>query len=348
VPDDPLASSRPSARASGSEGDGITWAAFLALATIWGSSFMFIRVGLDEGVQVVTLVSVRTLSGALFLGVAILAVRGGLPGTREAWRHVIVLACLQIVFPFLLIAWGQQHIPTGIAAVLNALVPLYAVILASLVLLDEPITLNRLVGVLVGFGGVVLMALPSVTDAGDEGMLAILGMGAMALASLWYALAAVYARHRVTGRPLIRGRDGTMRAITALEISFAQIAIGTIVLTVLAIAFERPAGGLYALPPSPEAWFAVLWLGILSTGVGYVLFYRIIGAWGATRTTLVTYVLPIVAIVLGFVFLGERLVPLELAGSAFVLVGVVLVNASIGRRVLFARRASVDGPADVV
>ena len=348
MPDDLRNEPRPSSRASASPRDAATWVAFLALAAIWGSSFMFTRIALDEGVPLYTLVSVRTLTATLFLGVILLLVRGGLPGTLEAWKRIIVLAFLQIAFPFTLIAWGQQYIPTGIAGVLNALVPLYAVVLASLVLLDEPITLNRLVGVLVGFGGVVLMALPSVSrSAGaDDGMQAVMGMAAVALASLWYALAAVYARHRVTGRPLVRGRDGEMRAITSIEIAFAQVLVGAILLTTAAVILERPASGLVTLPPSLDAWFAILWLGILGTGVGYVLFYRIISAWGATRTTLVTYVLPLVAIVLGFVFLGERLVPLELAGAAFVLFGIVLVNASVGRRVLFARRASVGPPAD--
>ena len=348
MPDDPRSEPRPPPRAPAPSGDAVTWAAFLALAAIWGSSFMFIRIALDEGVPLYTLVSVRTLTATLFLGIVLVLVRGGLPGTLEAWKRVLVLAFLQIVFPFTLIAWGQQYIPSGIAGVLNALVPLYAVVLASLVLVDEPITLNRLVGVLVGFGGVVLMGLPSVTrsDGAYDGMQAILGMAAIAIASLWYALAAVYARHRVTGRPLVRGRDGEMRAITSIEIAFAQVLVGAILLTILAVVLERPARGIVTLPPSLDAWFALLWLGILGTGVGYVLFYRIISAWGATRTTLVTYVLPVVAIALGFIFLGERLVPLELAGSALVILGVVLVNASVGRRVLFARRASAGSPAD--
>ena len=325
-----------------------TWAAFLSLAAIWGSSFLFIRIGLDEGVPLYTLVSMRTLTGALFLGVVLVLVRGGLPATLKAWRPIAVLALLQIAFPFTLITWGQQHIPTGMAGVLNALVPLYTVILASVVLHDEPITANRLVGVLVGFGGVVLMGIPSATSpaAGAGGLMAILGMAAIALASLWYALAAVYARHRVSGRPLVRGRDGHLRPITSLEIAFAQILIGAVLMTTMAVVLERPSGGVYAAPPSLEAWFALLWLGILGTGVGYVLFYRIIGAWGATRATLVTYVLPIVAIGLGFVFLGERLVPLELAGAALVLIGVVLANASAGRRALLARRTSADRPLD--
>jgi drug/metabolite transporter (DMT)-like permease len=144
----------------------------------------------------------------------------------------------------------------------------------------------------------------------------------------------------------VRDRDGALRPITSLEIAFAQILLGAIIMTAIAVVLDRPDGGLYAFPTTGSGWFATLWLGILGTGVGYVLFYRLIGAWGATRTTLVTYVLPVLAIVLGFVFLGERLTTVELAGAALVLLGVVLVNASVGRRVLFARRPAVDGPLD--
>src|ERR1044072_4577073 len=137
LPDDPRADASPSPRPTPSSRDArevVTWAAFFGLASIWGSSFLFIHVALDEGVPVFTLVSVRTLAGAVFLGIVLLAVRGGLPATREAWRRCVTLAFIQIVIPFLLIAWGQQFIATGIAGVLNALTPLFAVILASLVL----------------------------------------------------------------------------------------------------------------------------------------------------------------------------------------------------------------------
>jgi drug/metabolite transporter (DMT)-like permease len=347
VPDDPLDQAAPSARVPATR-DAVTWAAFLSLAAIWGSSFLFIHLALEEGVLVFTLTSVRTLAGALFLGLALVVTRGRLPATKEAWRTIVGLGAIQIVFPFLCLAWGQQYIPTGMGAVLNALVPLFAVVLASLVLLDEPITVNRLVGVLVGFGGVVVLSIPSLAriDTGDDSLQALLGIVAMAFASFWYALAAVYARHRVTGRRFVKDRDGSFRAMSSLELAFAQILVGSIMLTTLALVFERPPGGLYHLPPTATAWFALIWLGVLGTGVAYVLFYRIMSAWGATRTTLVTYMLPIVAIVLGFVFLGERLSPIELGGAALVLAGIVLVNASVGRRVLFARGRSVDRPLD--
>jgi drug/metabolite transporter (DMT)-like permease len=119
-------------------------------------------------------------------------------------------------------------------------------------------------------------------------------------------------------------------------------------ITVLALLVERPEGGLLAIPDSALGWVAMMWLGALGTGVAYLLFFRIIARWGATRTTLVTYVIPLVAIVLGFVVLGERLRLIELVGAALIIAGVVLVNANVGQRPLFgrARAAEVEVSSD--
>jgi drug/metabolite transporter (DMT)-like permease len=117
-------------------------------------------------------------------------------------------------------------------------------------------------------------------------------------------------------------------------------------ITVLALIFERPEGGLLTIPEEAIGWVALIWLGALGTGVAYLLFFRIIERWGATRTTLVTYVIPVVAIVLGFVFLGERLRPLELVGAALIIAGVILVNAKVGQKPLFGRaREEADAAA---
>ncbi|CAN5584206.1 DMT family transporter [soil metagenome] len=330
-----------SSSAASARGDGLTLGFFALLSAIWGSSYLLIRIGLDEGVPPYTLVSLRALTGVLFLAVVVRAAGGRLPRTAEAWKRFSVLGLTQIAIPFVLIAWGQQHIASGMAGVRSALTPFFAVLVASLVLHDEPVTLARLVGILVGFGGVVMLALPGLARVagGADEALAVVGMAAVVVASLSYAVAAVYTRHRVQGRALIRGADGVPRAPTSIEIAFGQLLVGSVVATSLAVLFERPDGGLIALPSSGVAWIALLYLGILGTGVAYVLFFRVISAWGATRATLVTYVLPVVAIALGFVVLGERLLPLELAGAALIIAGVVLVNARIGQRVIFGRPA---------
>lgn len=311
-----------------------TWVLFLLLSSIWGSSFLFIKIGLEEGVPPYTVVSLRAILGGLFLAGVMWLRSGRLPRTRTAWWRMSVVAITNIAIPFTLITWGELHIASGMAGILNALVPLFAVVLSAFVLRDDPATPNRVAGLLIGFGGVVLLALPSLSAAGGspEGELGLLGMLAVAGASLSYAVGAVYARHRLTGRPIMTNADGTARPPTALEISFGQVLVAGILITTLAVAFERPADGVYAVPTSAEAWFALLWLGVLGTGLAHILFFRIIGAWGATRATLVTYVMPPIAIVLGFVVLGERLRPIELVGTGLIIGGIVLVNLQVGRR----------------
>ncbi|HSM33123.1 MAG TPA: DMT family transporter [Anaerolineae bacterium] len=330
-----------------SSNDAQTWVMFLFLAAIWGSSFLFIKVGLDEGVAPMTIVSLRTFFASLLLGGVLLARGGRLPLQWDVWKRMVFLGVSNIVVPFALIAWGQQYIPSGLASILNAMVPLFTAVLAAVALADEHITVARLAGLGIGFGGVVLLALPSLelAQADADAALAVAGMVAVVLAAIFYAIASVYTRRRLTGHAIIRRPDGSARAPSPAEISFGSAFSAFVIITVMAVLFERPEGGLYAIPASSLAWLAMIWLGALGTGVAYLLFFRLIERWGATRTTLVTYVIPVLAIALGFAVLGERLRPLELAGAVLILGGVVLVNANVGQRPLF-RRAKAGVSAD--
>ncbi len=323
-----------------SANDPQTWAMFLTLSVIWGSSFMWIRIGLEAGVGPMAIVSMRTLFAAMLL-VAVLAARHGrLPLRLSLWKRMFFLGATNIVVPFALIAWGQQYIPSGMASILNAMVPLFTIVFAALALADEHITVAKLGGLGVGFAGVVLLALPSLEAAGtsDDAALAVVGMLAVASAAVFYAIASVYTRRRISGMPIIEQSDGSFRAPLPVEISLGSTVAAFLMITAVALIFERPEGGLLAIPGSAVGWVAMIWLGALGTGVAYLIFFRIIERWGATRTTLVTYVIPVVAIVLGFLFLDERLRPRELLGAALIIGGVVLVNANVGQKPLFARR----------
>jgi drug/metabolite transporter (DMT)-like permease len=301
---------------------------FLSLAAVWGSSFLFIKLALEDGVPPFTIVLFRAALGALLLAALMLLGGGRLRLDLATWRRMAVLGLTNIVIPYALISWGQQYIPSGMASILNAMVPLFTFLLATVVLRVEDFTPARVGGLVLGFAGVVLLALPSLGSAMDDakGVIAVEGMLAVALAGVSYAVAAVYSRRRLTGQPLVRSADGSLRAPTAHEIALGSTLVGLVVVSALALVLERPAGGLIHLPATPAAWFGILWLGLLGTGLAYLLFFGILERWGATRTTLVTYVLPVVAITLGFVFLGERLRPIELVGGALVIGGVVLVN----------------------
>jgi drug/metabolite transporter (DMT)-like permease len=319
----------------------------VALSAIWGSSFMFIRIGLDEGVPPITVVALRALFGSLFLWVALRLVGGRLPRNREAWKRLTLLAITNAVVPFALIAWGQQVIPSGMASILNAMVPLFTVVLAAIVLHDESLTLGRLGGLAIGFAGVVVLALPSLGAALEDAgaVQSIVAMVAVAAATVSYAIAAVYTRHRVTGQPLVEEGDAGLRPPRPAEIAFGSTISALPIIGALALLMERPEVGIAALPDTGTGWFAVMWLGFLGTGCGYLLFFGIMERWGATRTTLVTYVLPVVAVALGFVVLNERLVPLELIGAVLIIAGVALVNGSIGQRPLL-RSARVSQGLD--
>jgi drug/metabolite transporter (DMT)-like permease len=326
-----------------------TWVMFLTLSVIWGSSFVWIRLGLEAGVAPLALVSARTLFAGLFLVLVLVARGGRLPLRWNLWKRMIFVGATNIVVPFTLIAWGQQYIPSGMASILNAMVPLFTVVFAALALADEHITPARLAGLGTGFAGVVVLALPSLEAAGadENAALALAGMLAVAGAAVSYGLSSVYTRRRVTGLPIIEQPDGTMRALMPVEISLGSTATAFVMITALALVFERPESGLLALPQSATGWLAVAWLGALGTGVAYLLFFPILERWGATRATLVTYVIPVVAIALGFIVLGERLRPIELAGAALVIGGIVLVNARRGQRPLFRRaRTAEDEAAD--
>jgi drug/metabolite transporter (DMT)-like permease len=340
----PASGAQPTITDSGS--DAQTWARFLLLATVWGSSFLWIKVGLEAGAAPLAIVSMRTLFGSLLL-IGVLLVRGGrLPLRWSLWKRMIFLGTTNIVIPFALIAWGEQYIPSGMASILNAMVPLFTIIFAALALADEHITAAKLGGLGIGFLGVILLALPSLEAAGkdQDAALAVAGMLAVAAATVSYGLASVYTRRRLTGMPIIEQSDGSFRAPLPVEISLGSTFAGFVLVTALALVFERPDGGLLSLPASALGWVGMVWLGVLGTGLAYLLFFRIIERWGATRTTLVTYVIPVVAIALGFVFLGERLRPLELAGAVLVITGVVLVNARFGQRPMVGRgRRTTEG-----
>jgi len=321
-------------------------ALFAALALVWGSSFLFIKIGLDEGLPPFALVSYRLWIATLFLAIVLRPSGGRLPGNRDGIRRLAILGVINVAVPFLLLTWGEQYTSSAIASIFNALVPLFTIVIAAMILHDEPITLNRLAGLLVGFAGAVLLASPNFGVGGSgDATLSLVGEAAIAGAALSYACGAVYSRHSITGRALILDPVRGPRTPSPVEIALPQVATAAVLTTLVSLVAEHPAGsGFVNAPSSAAAWFAVSWLGILGSGVAYMLYFRIIRAWGATRSTLVTYVMPIVGITLGVLVLSERLHPAEIAGTVLILFGLVLANSRVGQRRLFGR-AQAPGPA---
>ena len=288
------------------------WLIFGLLGLIWGSSYLFIKIGV-ESLGPFTLVSLRVLFAAAFLTLVVLATRQPLPREWRVLRHLLVLGLLSIFFPFSLITFGEIHVSSGAAAVLNATVPLFTILIAAVMLRDDPITMNRVIGLVIGFVGVGLLVAPSLggPEAGDD--LSLAGQIAITLSSVSYALGAVYARRFVQGLPPV-------------VIALGMVTVGFLVSAPLAFLLERP----FSSGIRPEALFGVAWLGILGSGVALLIFYRLIANWGPTRTHLVNYLIPPIGVALGVLVLGESLDPSLLLGTALIIGGVSLVNARQG------------------
>jgi drug/metabolite transporter (DMT)-like permease len=301
-------------------GERRVWAAFFALAIIWGSSFLFIKVALQT-LQPVTLVSFRLLFGWLGLLVILWLQRLPFPRDRTLWRHLLVMALINVAIPFNLITWaesGQNGIDSGVASVLNSTVPLFSVVISGFMLRAETVTVATIGGLLVGFGGVVLLVGP--TLGADSGSLA--PYIAMVLSAICYAASSAYARRYLRGR-------------APVVVSFGQLLLANIIVVVFALVLEDFQG-------QSMTWTtlgALLWLGLLGSCAAYVFYFLIIQQWGATRATLVTYLIPIVGVTAGFVLLDEALDWRLLVGGLLILAGVGVVNRwrSVSRVLITAR-----------
>lgn len=298
---------------SGTPGD---WVVFGLLGLFWGTSYLFIKIAV-ETLPTFTLIAGRLGIGTLVLAVALLLRRVRFPREPRVYLYLAVLSIFSISFPFSLITWGERSIDSALASILNATVPLFTIVLAALVLHDEPMTVNRLVGLGVGFVGIVVLTSGSLTGATDS---SILGELAMLGSSASYAVGNVFARRT------LRGQDPLIPAFFQVLFAFATTLL-------LALVFERPADVTLV----PEAAFSVVWLGIFGSGLAYLCFYHLLARWGSTRSSMVAYLLPIVGIVGGFLVLGETVDARLLAGTALVIGGIGLVNSRFGTRKLLGR-----------
>ena len=265
------------------------WGAFWLVGGVWGSSFLFIKIALED-LQPFTLVALRLGISTLGLGLILVLTRTSLPREPKIVMGLVLLGAFNPGIPFLLITWGQQFIDSSVAGILNATVPLFTMVIAHFALQDEPITRFRVFGLLVGFGGVILIfsdelpggALGTLGLFDDPGRLK--GQLAVLLAATCYAATAVLVRR-------------TMRHVAPLVLAAGTQTVAFAFVSVSAFLLESPM----ALVPriSSESWFALGWLGLLVTCLGGIVHFAIIHEWGATRATLVTYVIPVVAFGLG-------------------------------------------------
>jgi drug/metabolite transporter (DMT)-like permease len=305
------------------------WILLLVLGIMWGTSYAFIKLGV-ETLPTFTLIATRLAIGLGLLATVVLVAREPIPRNPRIYGHLAVMAAVNIVIPFSLITWAELSVDSAIAAILNGAVPLIVIVLAALTFHDEPITVNRLVGVVTGYVGVIVLIGPGIFTA-LSGASELTGEIALLGSTVAYAVGTVYSRKNIKGlRPMIPA---------VFQVGFAFLMV-----SVLALVFEDP----FAVAWNMDAVVAVLWLGLLGSGLAYLIIFRLLSRIGATATSQLAYLLPVVGIITGAVMFREQVDARVLGGTGLILAGVTLVNSKYGERRLWARRqapSEVEGPA---
>lgn len=288
------------------------WALLVLLSMLWGGSFFFNGVAL-KALPPLTVGWLRVGIAAGALLVAAQAFGQFPPLRRETLAAYAGMGLLNNVAPFSLILWAQTRLPSGVASILNATTPIFAVLVAHWLTRDEKLTRARAAGAVLGFAGVAaMMGGASAASFAHDG----LAMAACLLAAFSYAISGVF------------GRRFRTLGVAPLATAAGQLSASTLIFAPLALALDRP----WTLPaPSAQAMAAVVGLALISTALAYVIFFRIMARAGATNILLVTFLIPPSAIVLGVAFLGESLEPRHVAGMALIGLGLAAIDGRAWR-----------------
>ena len=283
----------------------MSWIVLLLLGAIWGASYLLIKIGGAE-IPPFTFVEGRMLIAALAL-FAVMAIRKErVPRTRREWLALVAMGIFNGVIPYTAITWGELHITSGLAAILTAAMPLFTVIIAHYWTHDERLTSVKIFGIAIGFLGVAVLFLP---DLRQGIQMEFWGELAIVVAAASYGLATVIAHKYVGG-------------ISPIVAPAIQLGSAAIWMLPLSLVFDNP----FALRPSVAAVGSLLILALLGTAFAYILYYWLVEHTGATRTSLVTYLIPITGIFWGASFLGEKIELESILGLVLIIVGIVFVN----------------------
>lgn len=295
------------------------WIWLLSLSVLWGGSFFFAKVAIGE-LRPLTVVFARVALAALALNLVLASTGKSLfrPGTT--WPGFIAMGLLNNMIPFSLIFWGQTQIASGLASILNATTPLFTLVVAHVTARDERITAAKVTALLTGLAGVVVLLGPDLL-VGDRSGLA--GQVACLAAALSYAFAGVY------------GRRFQSMGVAPMQAAAGQVSSSAMLILPIMLLVDRP----WTLPATPSAsvWAALAGLALLSTALAYVLYFRILAATGATNLLLVTFLIPLTAILLGTVFLEEHLVERHFAGMALVGASLAVLDGRLVARLRGAK-----------
>ncbi len=301
---------------------GKEWIFLLVLSILWGGSFFFFKI-LVADLPLFTVVLGRVGLAALALNVFLFARRDYMPSSVRLWRQFLAMGMLNNVIPFTLIVFGEIRIASGMASILNATTPLFTVIAAHFLTTNERLSWPKALGVLFGFLGVAVLIGPDALSGLAQGDL--VGEGACLLAALTYGFAGIYGRR--------------FKGVPPLKVATGQITASTIILLPIAAAVDRP----WMLPaPDPHIWAAFLGIALLSTALAYMLYFRILATAGATNLLLVTFLLPISALLLGVLVLGETITGRSFGGMILIGMGLAAIDGRLWRMVRPKRAAAED------
>jgi len=285
----------------------------LLLAGLWGPSLLFIRFTVHD-VPPITMVAGRMV-GATALLYVLLRLRGGhLPRGRKIWGQSAVLALIGTALPFVLVGWSEQHIDSALASILNGTVPIFTLVLAHFWTKDDRLTPVKIIGVVLGLLGAVVLIVPAVEGEVRAG---VLGLLACTVAALSYGASGVYARNHLRGLP-------------PLVAPTMQFVLSAVYLVPLSLIVDRPWS---IANPSPTAWGAWIALTLLGTVAAFVIYFRLLEIATASYISMATYLIPVVGVILGVTVAGERLEWNAYAGCGAILLGVLVVNG-VQRRVV--------------
>ena len=299
------------------------WTTLVILSILWGGAFFFVEIAVTA-LPPFTIVLLRVGLAAVALHMYLLSKGSAVPFDVRLWGAFLVMGLINNVVPFSLLVWGQTQIASGLASILNATTPIFTILVAHFLTSDEKMTGGRLAGVLIGFAGVAVMIGPA----------ALAGLGASLLAQLACLGAALsYAFAGSFGRRFAR------LAVSPAQTAAGQVTASALILLPISMMVDRP----WTLPmPGLEAMASVLALALLSTAVAYILFFRLLASAGATNIMLVTFLVPVSAILLGATILGERLDPEHFAGMTLIGLGLATIDGrparALGRLIVAVSR----------
>lgn len=288
----------------------LEWGMLVLLSVFWGGSFLFVGIAVSD-FQPFSVAFLRVAIATVVLWIVALAMGVEMPKKRSIWVSFLLMGAINGAIPFSLIAWGQSHIASGVASILIATTPLIAVVAAHFTTTDERMTGPRVAGVIAGICGVAVLIGPEALSGIGGDLLAQLSI---VLAATLYALASIY------------GRRYSKQGVPPLVIATGQVSASTILLIPLVLIIDTP----WRLPaPSALSWAAIGALGLVSTGIAYLLYFRVLATAGATNLMLVNFLVPVTAILLGIVVLNEVLLAQHIVGMLLIAGGLVLMDGRL-------------------